>query len=136
MHDVFLTDALNIKMALQTKKYLRETALPVPHTGKMLTAYIKSKRIYQSALTRKLGRNRGTLTAFRKRISIQTAILWEICHALNHNFFSDIAAQLPPEMPANPTPKDQRITELEKQLQELTTERNNLQKVLDILRQK
>lgn len=98
--------------------------------------HIRKHRYYKSALARDLGRPYETIADYLKCPSIHVRILFEICQALNHNFFSDIAAQLPPEMPANPTPKDQRIAELEKQVQELSTERDNLQKVLDILRQK
>ena len=123
-------------MKSKEKKYLTRTDNKAPHTGQMLTTYIKSKRIYQSALSRKLGRAGTTVSDFRKRSTIQTAILWEICHALNYNFFSDIAAQLPAEMPANPTPKDQRIAELEKQVSEIKTERDNLQQVIEILKHK
>lgn len=123
-------------MNKKAKKYLINTQSGSPDTGTLLTTFIKNNRIYQNALARKLGRSTHTVHAFRKRTSIQTAVLWEICHALNYNFFSDIAAKLPPEMPCETTTKDQRIAQLEKQVQELTTERNNLQKVLDILRQK
>jgi hypothetical protein len=35
------------------------------------------------------------LATYGKNSTLQTAILWEICHALKHNFFADIAAQLP-----------------------------------------
>ncbi|MGE0638371.1 MAG: helix-turn-helix domain-containing protein [Bacteroidia bacterium] len=123
-------------MTGKQKKYLIRQTDKAPDTGKMLTEYIKSNRIYQSALSRKLGRNVSTLKRFKKRSTIQTAILWELCNALNYNFISDLAAQLPPEMPARPTLKDQRIAELEKQVQELKSERDNLQRVIDIFQRK
>lgn len=123
-------------MNKKAKKYLINTQSGSPNTGTLLTTFIKKNRIYQNALARKLGRSTHTVYAFRKRTSIQTAVLWEFCHALNYNFFSDIAAQLPPQMPCATTLKDQRIAELEKQVQELTTERNNLKQVVEILRQK
>lgn len=44
-----------------------------------------------------------------------------------------IGAQLPPTMPCAPTVKDQRIAELEKQLEELRTECRTLQRVVDAL---
>ncbi|MCG3165234.1 MAG: hypothetical protein POELPBGB_00996 [Bacteroidia bacterium] len=109
---------------------------PVKHVGQMLNQHIRKNRYYKSALARDLDRRYETIADYLKRPSVQVRILFELCQALNHNFFADIAAQLPPDMPANPTPKDQRIAELEKQVQQLSTERDNLQKVLDILRQK
>lgn len=107
-----------------------------PHIGTLLNAYIRKHRLYQSALARDIGKRPETVADFLKKPDNKISNLWKICFALNHNFFSDIAAQLPPEMPATPTAKDLRIAELEKQVQELKTERDNLQRVIDILRPK
>ncbi len=41
-------------------------------TGAMLTAYIKEKRIYQSAL----GRSYASVRDYRQRKSLQTSVLW------------------------------------------------------------
>jgi len=123
-------------MATKSPKHLLQPANPAPHSGQMLTTYIKQKRIYQNALARKLKRRAETIFDYKKRSTIQTAVLWDICHALNHNFFADIAAQLPPEFAAAPQAKDLKITELEQQVAELKNERDNLQKVIDILGKK
>jgi len=45
----------------------------------------------------KPGRTFRTLAGYEKNSAIQTAVLWELCHALKHNFFLDIACQLPAE---------------------------------------
>lgn len=110
--------------------------IPAPHAGSLVKEYIKSNRLYQSALARDLGRRPETVSAYLKSNSLHTRVLFELSQALNRNFFSDIASLLPSAMSAAPTPKDQRVTELEKQLADMKTERDNLQKVLDILREK
>ncbi|MFN8282869.1 MAG: hypothetical protein U0U67_06610 [Chitinophagales bacterium] len=54
-----------------------------------------------------------------KNKTIQTAVLWEICNALKHNFFLDLAAALPSIFTTNvpvDTTKDERITQLEKEI--------------------
>lgn len=84
-------------MKNRTRKYSLNTQAPAPHTGEMLANYITTKRIYQSALARLLNRNQSSIAVFRKGSTMQTAILWEFCHALKYNFFADIAAQLPTE---------------------------------------
>lgn len=68
-----------------------------------------------------------------KRPDNRLSYLWHICFALNYNFLSDLAAQLPPTMPCGPTAKDQRIVDLEKQLRELQTECHTLQRVVEAL---
>ena len=87
-----------------------------PDTGALLKAFFRKRRISKAALARTLNRASNTLVGFVKRNSIQTAVLWEICHALKHNFFADIAAQLPATytttMPADNT-QTERITQME-----------------------
>ncbi len=105
-------------------------------TGKLLREYLNLHRIHQSALARKMKRASKTIYSYKKRGSIQSNVLMEICVALNYNFFSDIAILLPTTMPAAPTPKDKRIEELEKELASVRAERDNLQKVIAILGEK
>ena len=99
------------------KKYSTQ-ANPSPDTGMMLKAFFKKRRISKAALARTMNRAYKTLIAFTKGKTIQTALLWEISHALKHNFFADIATQLPDgyttSAPAD-TAKDTRIAELQKE---------------------
>lgn len=64
-----------------------------------------------------LNRRYDTVFEFHKKATLQTAILWEICHVLKHNFFNDIAAMLPAdfatEVPAD-TSQAEKIAELQK----------------------
>lgn len=123
-------------MRNRTRKYTLNTAAPAPSTGEMLSKYITDKRIYQSALARLLNRNQSAISEFRKGATIQTAILWEICHALKYNFFADIAAQLPADYPfsAENTNKENTETEvdsLQKENAMLKMERDMLKSMLE-----
>ena len=102
----------------------------------MLNRHMRKHRYYKSALARDIGMNYETVVNFMRRPDNKVSYIWRICHALNYNFLADIAALLPPEMPSAPNAKDARIAELEKQVQQLTTECDTLQRVLEILRGK
>jgi plasmid maintenance system antidote protein VapI len=101
------------------------------HTGQMLKDFFAKKRIHKNALARHLGRGRTTLVNYQKNASMQTAILWEISTVLQHNFFADIACQLPPTFTTNApqeTASADRIAELQKKLEMVEAERNILLK--------
>ena len=65
------------------------------HLGSLIKSYIDRNRISKAALARKIGRTDSTILKLQKRPSIQVGIVIELSHALKHNFFADIAAQLP-----------------------------------------
>ncbi len=95
------------------------------NTGLMLKTFIKKNRIYRSSLSRKLGRRYTTVIRYQKRTTMQCNVLMEISAALNHNFFTDIAALLPADMPpatALETNQATRIAELEKEIEKLKLE--------------
>jgi restriction endonuclease S subunit len=73
------------------------------------------------------------LATYGKNSTLQTAILWEICHALKHNFFADIAVQLPPtyttQAPADST-QDDRIAALEQEIALLKAKNESLMEAL------
>lgn len=122
-------------MQTKNRKYSLNKTNPAPSTGEMLENYIKDKRIYQSALSRMLNRHTSGIAAFRKRPTLQTAILWEFCHALQHNFFADIAAQLPESytQAANSVEKTEtvEVADLQAEIAALKIERDVLQGLLD-----
>jgi hypothetical protein len=122
-------------MKENSRKYLLNTQNPAPHTGKLLSDHIKKHRIRQNALARALNRQTGTLISFRKNATLQTAILWELCHALKHNFFADIAHQLPTDYPTSlpdttTDPLQLQIQDLQQQIARLTHERDLLQQII------
>ena len=102
----------------------------------MLNSHMRKHRYYKSALARDIGANYTTVVDFMRRADIKLSYLWRISNALNYNFLAEIAALLPPDMPSPPSAKDARIAELETQVKQLTTERDTLQRVLEILQQK
>ena len=123
-------------MKNKTRKYTLNTTNPAPNTGEILNAYIQEKRIYQSALARLLNRNQSTIVTFRKGTTMQTALLWEFCHALKHNFFADIAAQLPENYAiAKPNSQIERseneLDSLKKEIVLLKMERDMLKGMLE-----
>ncbi len=105
---------------------------PIPDTGAMLRAYFKKHRIYQSALGRALGRDYDAVNDYKKRTKMLTSTLWQISVALRHNFFADIAAQMPKEYPTDAPvddTKDRRINELETELMKVRAERDLLKEM-------
>lgn len=99
----------------------------------MLNTFIKKRRIYKSALARKLEKDYSTLSFYLKNKSMQTDTLIEFSLALKHNFFADIADFLPKEFTTDAlisTEKEEQIAVLEKEILQLKTERNILMQLL------
>lgn len=120
-------------MTNREHKFKKNSTTDFPNTGKMLVTFFAQRRIRKSALARLLGRKFSTLKAYEKRTSIQVAILWELSHALKHNFFMDIAAMLPSTYTTQAPPSNllqEKIAELEHQLELATTERDILLKAM------
>ena len=72
-----------------------------PHIGEMLSERIKKRRISKAAISRVMQRAPETVHGFTKRPSLQTEIVWQLCTVMKHNFFADMAAQLPPGFTTN-----------------------------------
>ena len=117
------------KNMTEAPKSVQSVAGAGPHTGEMLRNYFEQRRTRKSALARLMSRSPDSIAEYQKRPSIQTAILWELCHHLKHNFFADIAAQLPADFSTTVAPdgsKDARIAELELRLKIAEAERDVL----------
>jgi len=104
-------------------------------TGKLLVAHIKKNRIYKSALARAINRKPKTVYQLLKQPSVQSAILWEICVALKHNFFADIAAQLGIDNGLE-NPLQARITQLEKEKSDLELQVKTLKEAIELMGRK
>lgn len=83
-------------------------------TGKLLDAFLSKHRIAKSDLGNGINRTGVSIIRYIQNSSIQTGILLDICHALKHNFFQDIADQLPTEFSVSKPPLDNSATLTEK----------------------
>lgn len=63
--------------------------------GQLFENYLKQNKISKASLARAIDRSDNAILYFQKKSSIQASIIMELCHALKHNFFMDIASQLP-----------------------------------------
>jgi DNA-binding Xre family transcriptional regulator len=105
-------------------------------TGKLLHDFMQKNKIVKTQLGKEINRNPLSILNYTKNISIQTGILIEICHALKHNFFRDIADQLPNDFtrtkPDDLTlinEKDQLIAELKEENKILKIQNELLMKI-------
>ncbi|MAL61187.1 MAG: hypothetical protein CMC14_14195 [Flavobacteriaceae bacterium] len=107
---------------------------PMPHIGKLFRDYVEENRIYQSVLAKILGKTQSVLLRYRFRKSLQCYLLWELSVGLKHNFFMDVASQLPDtystSAPDVTLPYKERIAALEKELETVTRERDLLKEVI------
>lgn len=103
------------------------------HIGELLHSYFEKKRIRRAALARLMNMNLRSILVYEKKESIKTDRLLEICEHLKHNFFMDIALQLPAEYSTTKDifeEKNTKITALEEELKLVKAERDVLLKVL------
>jgi hypothetical protein len=64
-------------------------------TGEILTAYCDRKRVLKSRLSQKTGIEYQSLLKHLKSNTLKVDLLLRISEGLEHNFFMDIAVQLP-----------------------------------------
>jgi hypothetical protein len=116
------------------KKYLLNKGAEMPHIGALLQTYIDSHRTYQAALARAIQREPKTLLKYKKSHSMQAAILWELSHALKHNFFADLAAAMPDTFTRNsdsePNAKEEQIAALQAENARLQQDKELLMRVM------
>ncbi len=117
---------------MKTRKYLK--AKDCPDLGQQLRARIKQRRITIASLARVVQRHPTTIQKYLQRKSLQTNILWELSKGMKHNFFADLAAQLPEDFTTNApdatAPLQERIATLEEENKLLTTKLEELRAVL------
>lgn len=76
------------------KKYTLQDC-PMPSIGKELKAYFKKHRTRKATLSKIMGKSSNSIMRYQKQDSVTCRILWHLSLGLNHNFFADLAAQLP-----------------------------------------
>ncbi|MBK5214985.1 MAG: hypothetical protein JJE55_15165 [Flavobacteriaceae bacterium] len=102
---------------MKNKKY--KAATNAPNVGQLLKNHIHKHRLRRGVLAGLLGRSYSTVYNYQESPSMQTHILWELSTALTHNFFMDLAAQLPADFTTNAPdvtlPFQERIAALEEE---------------------
>lgn len=100
------------------------------HTGEMIKKIIAQKNLSPTKMALGIGIPNTAIYAYEKRGSVQTSILFNLCHAAQHNFFKDIANMLPHHYTQDATSSsEQEIVALKKEIERLQYE-NNLMKEL------
>ena len=106
---------------------------PMPHIGEILSNYFLNNRTRKSSLARILGVVPSVISEYKGRDSLQCGIIWRLSYALNHNFFADIAAQLPVEFTNNvpiDTSKEEEIERIREEIKLLQAKLEAYEKVL------
>jgi hypothetical protein len=103
------------------------------HTGGLLTRIIKEKHISNQELGKLINRIPLSVQQYKKKGTMQTAVLAEICHALQHNFFSDMADKLPQHFTKNQPNTDKILQEKDALIAQLQEENKVLKIQNDIL---
>ena len=86
-------------MARSIPKFINnQSEKQYPSSGEIIISVIKKRKINRAALARNMQRSYSTVSFYLKNGSIQTSILWELSLILKHNFFADIAHQLPADL--------------------------------------
>lgn len=104
-----------------------------PHIGTLLKTFFRARRTRKSVLARLMQRKASAISNYQHRDSLQTKILWELCIHLQHNFFTDLAAQLPAHFSTDSpidTSKDELINTLQEENKQLTTQVKTLKEVV------
>ena len=70
--------------------------------GRILSSHLKDNLIQGETLAGLIGKQGQTVSLYRNSPDIRTNTLEDICYALKHNFFQDIANHLPREFSVSP----------------------------------
>ena len=96
------------------------------HVGQLFKTYITNRRIVKNALARRIEKNDNEILRYQRSASLKTEVLLLLSDALQHNFFTDIAALLPAHYTTDApidTTNANRIAELEQQVKILEAEK-------------
>ncbi len=99
------------------------------HIGTLIHDFLEQRRTRRVVLARLLNIGIASLLEIEKKQTIQTDRLLDLCRHLNHNFFMDIAMQLPATYTTNKdifAEKNQEIDRLKKEIEQLQIEKDLL----------
>jgi hypothetical protein len=99
------------------KKYTLQE-YPMPSLGKDLKKYFKENRTRKGTLSKIMGKHRSSIMRYQKQDDLWCSILWHLSLGLNHNFFADLAAQLPTDFTTHAPDPTLALQEELKQLRE------------------
>lgn len=71
------------------------------NTGKLLDGYLRNNTIRGERLADLIGVQGQTVSKYRSGSVLRSDTIEEICYALQHNFFQDMANHLPKEFTVN-----------------------------------
>jgi DNA anti-recombination protein RmuC len=111
-----------------------ETKPTAPHTGQLLRAYTRKRKISHSAWQQVSGKAYSTIIKYQKQPSMRVDTLFEICLTLKHNFMREIADMLPAELEPRAIPdKTAEVTALQQRIAQLETQVATLEKALALV---
>jgi hypothetical protein len=102
-------------------------------TGNMVRSKMWGQRMTHAMLARKMQRGQSTVKGIIHNTSMQCYLLWEFSVALNHNFFSDLAAQLNAVTEGKLEQQQTELEQLKQEYQHLKEERDYLRKAVDLI---
>jgi DNA-binding Xre family transcriptional regulator len=105
------------------------------YIGILLNKFMMDNHISNQELAKKIGRIPLSVNQYRRKDTMQTGVLAEICHATQHNFFSDMAYKLPQHFTTSYPKDDALITEKDALIAQLKEENKVLKIQNDLLLQ-
>lgn len=101
------------------------------NANKIVCRYIKENRVNKSAVARAMDIHVNTLDNHLLTDAMKVNFITELSALLRHNFFADIAHEMPKEFPgAIETEKDKTIAELREEIKLLERDKETLQKLI------
>ena len=78
-----------------TKKHQIQGDYPIPNLGQLIHKVIKEKGLTHAEVARRMGVKPNVVLQYTTQVTVQTAILWKLSIALEHNFLANIMDKLP-----------------------------------------
>lgn len=70
--------------------------------GYLLSSYMELRLVRSDKLGALIGKTSQTIANYKSSAELRSNTIEELCYALKHNFFQDMANQLPREFTVNP----------------------------------
>lgn len=78
-----------------TKKHHFQGDTPMKNIGTLIVKRVKEKGLSYAEVCRRIGIKDSVFQGYIYQSSVQTAILWKLSIALEHNFFADLMEDFP-----------------------------------------